>query len=366
MKRPSQSSCLYSGWPLAKRLGTQRRLGLFRIPDSQPWTPLSCVVHVSRPLVGPLICRRGSSTSSLYTRSLRFEPLEDRRMLATFAEFIDPNPNPGNQFGSSVVPLESGNVVVTSPYDDAGGIDAGAVYLFDGSTGALISTLVGSTAFDFVGSSCEDARRRQHVVIIPDWDNGAATDAGAVTFGDGITGVSGVVSSANCLVGSTAVDQVGSGFSVVAFDGGNYVVLSPGWDNGAATDAGAVTFGNGITGVSGVVSSANSLVGSTAVDQVGSGFSVVTLDGGNYIVISPDWDNGAATDAGAVTFGDASSGGVSGVVSSANSLVGSTASDRVGSRGVVALRRGQLRRTQSRMGQRGGDRCRGRHLRRRQ
>ena len=41
------------------------------------------------------------------------------------------------------------------------------------------------------------------------------------------------------------------------------------WDNGAATNAGAVTWGSGTAGVSGVVSSANSLVGSTANDQVG-------------------------------------------------------------------------------------------------
>ena len=34
-------------------------------------------------------------------------------------------------------------------------------------------------------------------------------------------------------------------------------------------NAGAVTWGNGTTGVSGAVSAANSLVGSTASDQVG-------------------------------------------------------------------------------------------------
>ena len=86
-------------------------------------------------------------------RSLAFaELLEDRTLLAAaFPEFVDPNPNPGNQFGASVVPLSTGNVVVTSPYDDAGGVDAGAVYLFDGATGALISTLIGSSANDNVG-----------------------------------------------------------------------------------------------------------------------------------------------------------------------------------------------------------------------
>jgi hypothetical protein len=56
-------------------------------------------------------------------------------MAAGFAEFVDPHPAAGNQFGASVVPLSTGNVVVTSPFDDAGGTDAGAVYLFNGRTG---------------------------------------------------------------------------------------------------------------------------------------------------------------------------------------------------------------------------------------
>ena len=77
---------------------------------------------------------------------------------------------------------------------------------------------------------------------MPYWDNGAATDAGAVTWGSGTAGVSGVVSAANSLVGSTANDQVGYG-GVTALSNGNYVVRSPAWDNGAATDAGAVDLG---------------------------------------------------------------------------------------------------------------------------
>ena len=66
----------------------------------------------------------------------------------SITQVTDPNPNTGNQFGSTVLVLSSGNVVVTSPYDDAGGTDAGAVYLFNGFTGQLISTLIGSSAYD--------------------------------------------------------------------------------------------------------------------------------------------------------------------------------------------------------------------------
>ena len=49
--------------------------------------------------------------------------------------------------------------------------------------------------------------------------------------------------------------------------------------------AGAVTWGNGTTGISGTVSAANSLVGSTASDQVGIG-GITALSNGNYVVNS--------------------------------------------------------------------------------
>ena len=131
-------------------------------------------------------------------------------------------------------------------------------------------------------------------------------------------------------------------------EGGNYVVSSPFWDNGAAPDAGAVTFGSGTTGVTGPVSATNSLVGTTADDFVGS-FGVTPLEGGNYVVRSPSWNNGAATFAGAVTFGNGTT-GVTGEVSAANSLVGTTANDQVGSSRRDAAGGRQLRRQKPRMG----------------
>ena len=48
----------------------------------------------------------------------------------------------------------------------------------------------------------------------------------------------------------------------------------------------------GRRGITGAVSAANSLVGSTAGDQVGYD-GVTALSNGNYVVSSPDWDNGA-------------------------------------------------------------------------
>ena len=107
--------------------------------------------------------------------------------------------------------------------------------------------------------------------------NGAVLPiVGAATWGSGAVGVTGTISSANSLVGSTANDEVGYS-GVTAFTNGNYVVLSPYWSNGQAAYVGAATWGSGTTGVSGVVSSANSLVGSTASDEVGDAGGVTAL-----------------------------------------------------------------------------------------
>ena len=247
---------------------------------------------------------------------------------ASFAEFVDPHPAPGNGFGQAVVALSTGNVVITSPYDDAGNADAGAVYLFDGLTGTLISTLRGSTGNDHVGiDGVTTLSNGNFVVLSPDWDRGAVVDAGAATWGNGTTGVSGVVSVANSLVGTVAGDLTNA--FVTALSNGNYVVRSPFWNNGAVADAGAATWGSGTIGVSGAVSAANSLIGSRASDLVGT--FVWYLSNGNYVVGSPVWDNGAVANAGAATWGSGTT-GVSGVVSSANSLVGSKLNDQVGYR----------------------------------
>ena len=58
------------------------------------------------------------------------------------------NPASGGTFGSQVVVLSTGNIVVTDPTVNN---NAGAVYLYDGASGALISTLSGN-AGDQLGS----------------------------------------------------------------------------------------------------------------------------------------------------------------------------------------------------------------------
>ncbi len=310
--------------------------------------------------------------------------LDDASPALAQYELFDEHPGSGS-YGEHLEVLPNGNVVVVDPLDDSLFVtDGGAVYLFDGTTGALISALYGDAADDQIGSSgvlvltngnfvvlSPDADRPfgagdvgaatwvdgavgrsgsvnlfnslfgdttndavgavavaltngNYVVVSPDW----SFRRGAVTWVDGQTGLVGTVSSANSLVGSTADDQIGyvravALLLVVPLENGNYVVASPLWDDGATMDAGAATWCDGAVGRTGTITSTNSLVGGAAGDGVGS--DLVALTNGNYVVVSPAWNDGSA-DVGAVTWGDGSS-GVTGGISSSNSLVGAQALD---------------------------------------
>ena len=125
-------------------------------------------------------------------------------------ELIDPTPSLGTGFGTVVSVLSTGNVVVTKPnYNPGGATNTGAVYLYDGLTAELISTLTGSTANDLVsdGGITALTGNGNYVVRSANWDiPGGAANVGAATWGSGTTGVAGTVSEINSLIGSTATE----------------------------------------------------------------------------------------------------------------------------------------------------------------
>jgi hypothetical protein len=307
-------------------------------------------------------------------------------------------PAGSGRFGESLLVLPNGNFVVTdSGYDLPTATDVGAVYLFDGRTHQMISMLTGSTKDDRIGQfGAYVVGDSNFAVNSRNWDRptlgGPIVDAGAVTWFSGTTGVNGVVSAANSLVGTTANEQVGL-YVPTVLKNGNYIVLDNQWDSPSpvAADAGAVVWGDGNAGARGLITSANAMVGSTAGQNFGTSYTeltngnfvargrgvpsgvvsltwmdgntgtttgvvgpgntlsgasvdsplgtVVALTNGNYVVLSPKWDLPAVTDAGAVTWGSGTS-GVSGTPTAANSLVGVTPGDAVGSNGIIPLTNG--------------------------
>ncbi len=245
----------------------------------------------------------------------------------------------GSTGSNGVTALPNGGYVVASP---AWNGQEGAV-TWASATGIVgtispANSLVGSSSGDSVGDTGVTVLTNgNYVVGDPSWKGGTTQDLGAATWGNGATGVAGPITAGNSLVGSPGNDSVG--YSVIALTNGNYVVASPGW----MVDEGAVTWGDGTTGVSGTISAANSLVGASRGDQVGGqrGAGVTALANGDYVVSSPSW-NGKI---GAVTWGNGAT-GITGAVSTSNSLVGSKAAsynyagDQVGFGGVTALTNG--------------------------
>ncbi len=167
---------------------------------------------------------------------------------------------------------------------------------------STVNSLVGTTASDEVGYGVTALTNGNYVVDSPYWNNGSATEAGAATWENG-----------GCRYDRCRVhrqqprrnDRQRPDWHLHhgALAKGNYVVGSQLWHNGRAASAGAVTWGNGATGTTGVVSAANSLVGTTTDDYFGDA-PVVPLTNGNYVVGSRSWNNGSAASAGAVTLGE--------------------------------------------------------------
>lgn len=229
--------------------------------------------------------------------------------------------------------LTNGHFVVTSTEwsDPDKGLSGAATWCsgYRTVTGRVSpqNSLVGGSSPSSRKAMTTTALKNGHYVVTsPGWDNGTRSEAGAVTWCNGDTGKSGRITTANSLVGTRKGDSLGSG-SIAALQNGNYVVASPDWARGSLNRAGAATWCDGNAVRTGQVTSFNSLVGSSADDQVGS--TIAALQTGNYVVGSPDWDNGNTQDTGAATWGDGST-GIKGTISPSNSLVGSRQGDAVG------------------------------------
>lgn len=240
------------------------------------------------------------------------------------------NDNVGDIY--TITLLSNGNYVVSSRFWDNGSVlDAGAITfcsIANPVTGVISSanSLIGSHSGDLSSTQVKELKNNNFILLSPYWDNGDTLDVGAVTWCSGVNGIAGLINHSNSLTGVQKGDNVGLLVSIL--NNGNYVVLSPSWDNGTVIDAGAATWGNGNSGISGIVTVSNSIVGTTAGDWVGNGCT--PLSNGNYILNSASWSNGLIKQVGAVTWCDGFN-GTAGLISSSNSITGILKDDRVGS-----------------------------------
>lgn len=298
-------------------------------------------------------------------------------------ELVDPTPHVGDQFGAEVVELDNGNIVVSDPLDDNVAMDAGAVHLYNSSTGALVASIYGDSADDRLGSNGVVALSNgNYVISSPSDDVLGIANAGSVRLIDGTTGqqigsaLSGDIAddfmgdpgvtalsnghyvvassrdneagimdagSVRLLNGTSAV-QIGAGIagdvvadslsfnngnpSVTALPNNNFVVVSVLDNEGGIDDAGSIRLLNGSTG-----NEINAIVGDVVTDAMGRG-DVAILPNGNFIVTSENDDEGGVADAGSARLISAVTG-----LQIGNSIVGMSSADKIGA--IDGLGKGQ-------------------------
>jgi hypothetical protein len=237
-------------------------------------------------------------------------------------------PAGSERYGEKVIVLPNGNFVVIDSYYDEGPIsNVGAVYLYNGLTKQLISTLKGDQANDLIGfDGILVLPNGNYVVKSPIWRIFGGDGFGAFTWCDANLGINGVVSATNSLVGNAFNSKIGG--KIFALPNSNYVICSPNWNAGK----GAATLCDGNTGRFGIISETTSLIGANA-DAIGRDGITILADG-NYIVNS----SGYEFNKGAVTWCSGTAGNKS-TVSATNSLIGRSFDDFVG-RNTYALPNG--------------------------
>jgi hypothetical protein len=235
---------------------------------------------------------------------------------------IDLHGPPGSvSFGAQVAVLPNGNIVTTDPRRPPNG----AAYLYSPDL-VMISTITNVFPNAHPSAPLDSVKivvlaNGNYLLTNSSWRNGATLNAGMVAWASGDSGISGAISPANALVGSSEDERVGF-YGVHPLSNGNYVVGTPRWSNGTERTS-AVTWGSGSWGVSGSISPDNSLVGTGSMSSVYLG---ATLTNGNYVVVDTGWGDGEQYYFGALMWADGTV-GATGFMTPENSVIGSSNGD---------------------------------------
>jgi hypothetical protein len=225
----------------------------------------------------------------------------------------NPDPNNGDFFGAKIVVVDN-NVVIGAQDDDTVGNNAGAAYVFEGTTGTLLHSIVhpapgpSDSPGDVFGISM--AAVGHNVIIGAQQDDAGATSAGSAFLFDPNSG--GLLRTFNN-PDPHVNDQFGVWEAVV---GNDLLIGAPLADVGAR-DAGAAYLFDNLTGDL-IRTFANP--DPDAFDQFGVAVGAV----GNRILISAIGDDTAGPDAGAVYVFDSISGDLLGTLPNASPQPGSS------------------------------------------
>jgi hypothetical protein len=183
---------------------------------------------------------------------LGIERLEDRHLLSAASPgdlllaIHNPTPNAGDQFGAAIASVGD-NILVGAPLDDTSARDAGIAYLFDGTTGELLRTFPDPAngthpplaVSDTFGASV--AAIGQNVLIGAPLADFGALNAGAAYLFDGTTGD---------LLRTFYNPEPGLGdqFGSVVLALGDDILIGAPFDSQYAASAGSVYLFDGETG----------------------------------------------------------------------------------------------------------------------
>ncbi len=211
--------------------------------------------------------------------------------------YLNPTPAASDFFGHSVAGVGN-RAFVGAPEDDAGATDAGAAYIFDTTTGALLVTILNPDPMEGDWFGFTVAAVGNNVLIgAPLKDVGTSEDAGAAYLFDGTTGL---------LLQSFASPSPDPGdqFGIALAGLGNDVLIGAPFDDTAANDAGAAYLLNAITGAP---IRTFSHPAPAASDEFGT---AIAGAGSNVLVGAPRRNAGAISDAGAAYLFNGNTGGV--------------------------------------------------------
>jgi drug/metabolite transporter superfamily protein YnfA len=214
---------------------------------------------------------------------------------ALLQTFQKPEPAAGDWFGNSVAALGE-NVLVGAPGDDTGEPDAGAVYLFDGKTGEHLRTFQkpNPDPADWFGASVIAVG--ENVLAGAPLANAGATDAGAAFLHNGSTGE-------RLMTFRSPTPAKDDWFGVSLAATGSHVVIGAFLDDAGGADAGAAYVFDPATG-----NRVHTL--QKPAPAAGDQFGVSIAANATYILIGAPSDDGGALDAGAAYLFDPGSGGL--------------------------------------------------------
>jgi hypothetical protein len=192
-----------------------------------------------------------------------------------------------------------GDVIVGAPFNDAGGIDAGRVYVYSGQAGALLHTLTGESILDVFGWSVSmvsdvNGDLYDDMIVGADMADLGGKTSGRAYIYSGQTGA-----RLWTLEGEASDDHFGcavSGAGDVDGNGKGDVIVGAHGNDAGGTDAGRVYVYSGFTGAL-----LHSFTGEAAGDRFGRSVSAagdVNGDGAADFVIGAEANDAGGVDAG--------------------------------------------------------------------